>query len=159
MIQNVTSALHSMHRSLAWCSSLCCGVGGYSCWIFQNCSKCYHLMVWGGHTCLAIAEVVMSLFFWAYDSIIVDSLSDLPVHYIVFILILSHSLLAVTFTHITHAHTHTVSHYHWWRQQWAAKTSGEIKTFGWWLPQRKPQRCNPAVQVQQNTCLTFSIPF
>ena len=50
--------------------------------------------------------------------------------------ILSHSL-AVTFTHITH--THSVSHYHWWRQQWAAETSGEIKTFGWWLPQENPQ--------------------
>ena len=40
-------------------------------------------------------------------------------------LLVSHSSLAVTFTHVTH--THFVSHYHWWRQQWAAETSGVSK--------------------------------
>ena len=38
---------------------------------------------------------------------------------------LYHTSLAVTLTHWTH--TCSVSHYHWWMQQWTAEMSGESK--------------------------------
>ena len=50
-------------------------------------------------------------------------------------------------THLTHAHS-VVSHYHWWRQQQAAKTFGiSKKIFGWWFLQKNPEWCNPAGQA------------
>ena len=44
--------------------------------------------------------------------------------------------------HLTH--TCSLSHYCWWRQQWAAATSGESETFGWWLLERIPSGMQPS---------------
>ena len=77
--------------------------------------------------------------------------------------ILCHSSLAVTFTHITH--THSVSHYHWWRQQWAAKMSGESKPLVVDFRKENPQRCNPARQASATliimawSAISIPIPF
>ena len=41
---------------------------------------------------------------------------------------------------LTECTLHSVSHYHWWRQQEAAETFGiSKKIFGWWFPQENPE--------------------
>ena len=93
-------------------------------------------------SCWPLSRFIVPCSFWCGWPL---SFFSLLWHHLNFNFILSHSLLAITFTHITH--THSVSHYHWWRQQWAAEMSGKSKPLVGDFRKENPQKCNPAGQA------------